>query len=129
MLPIAHCSLAHGRSVLSPSGSLHTANPSPFHRPDQPSLSLSEQPPPRHLRCGVWASDSDDLCGSHSTLTSQDVGVPFLFHSSLSGILVLSLFIFSLSFFLFFYMVMSRVSGLFWRFKFLCQCSINVLCQ
>ena len=55
--------------------------------------------------------------------------VSFLLHSSLSGMLVTSRFLFSLSFFLLFYPVMSRVSCPFWRFKFFCQHSVDVLCE
>ena len=56
--------------------------------------------------------------------------VPFLLHSSISGMLVLTWFIFfSLSFFLLFYPVMLRVSCPFRRFNFFCQHSVDVLCE
>ena len=56
--------------------------------------------------------------------------VAFLLHSFLSGMLVSSSFLFSLSlfFFLLFYPVMSRVSCRFGGFKFFCQHSVDVLC-
>ena len=57
--------------------------------------------------------------------------IPFLFQSSLSGVLVPSWFLsLSLSlFFLLFYTVTGRVSCPFWRFKVLCQHSVDVLCK
>ena len=100
---------------------------------------------------GFWGSGADDLCCSHSALpfsiqlmcfswrlgspsVSADllinkvlprVWVPFLVHSSLSGVLVPSWLLFSLSlFFLLFYPVMWRVSCPFSRFKFFCQCLV-----
>ena len=56
--------------------------------------------------------------------------VSFLFHSSLSGVLVLSCFL-SLPFFFFllFFPVIWRVSCPFWRFNVFFQCSVDVLCK
>ena len=47
---------AHGKLLLSPSGWLYKANPSPHPRTDLWSLSLSAQAPPKHLRlwCPRW---------------------------------------------------------------------------
>ena len=85
----------------------------------------ASSPRPSILSCGIWGSRADDLCSSHSTLPSQSsysgflgdfevppsqlispsvrwitrMWVPFLFHRSLSGTLVPSWFLLSLSFF------------------------------
>ena len=51
-LAMVLCSPAHGTLLRSPSGCLHTANPSPFPGTDLWSLSLSAQPLSEYLR--LW---------------------------------------------------------------------------
>ena len=48
--PLPYGSLTCGALFLSPLGCLHTINPSPLLGTDLQSLSLSAQPPPKHLR-------------------------------------------------------------------------------
>ena len=112
------------------------------------------------LVCGVSGSGTNCLCGSLSASSSSvqllhfslrfwvplsqvsspsvrwlpRVHVPLVFHSSLSGVLVQSRFLFSpfslsLFFSLLFYPVMWRVSCPFWRFKVFCHHSVDVLCK
>ena len=50
--PVAYRFPTHGSLLLSPLGGLYTTNPSPFPGTDLWSLSLSAQPPPKHLR--LW---------------------------------------------------------------------------
>ena len=154
---MAFCSLVHCTPHPSPSGCLHTANPSSLELTSGPWVSVPS-PCLTLSGCGVCGGGSDDLCGSHSALpssvqllrflsnfefpTSQPISplvkwlprvwIPFLFNSSLSGMLVLSWFLYSLSlafFFLLFYPVMWRVSCSFWRFKLFCQHSVDVPCK
>lgn len=51
-LSVVFHSPAHGTLLFSPSGCLHTVDPSPFPRADLWSLILSTKPPPVHLR--LW---------------------------------------------------------------------------
>ena len=133
---------------------LHTTNPSPIPRTDLWILSLSAQPPLELLRLWClhqWFRRYVLLSLCFSVLRTAvalslaswrylwlswsvlvrwlpRVLVPFLLHSSLLGRLVPSWFLFSLSLFFFlFYPVRSRVSCPFWRFKFFCQDSVDVL--
>ena len=66
--PVGHGSTAHGALLPSLLGCLYTANPIPLPRTDLWSLSLSTHPHLSVSGCGVLASGSDDLWGSHSTL-------------------------------------------------------------
>ena len=143
---------------LSPSGCPHTATHSPLLRTDLWNLGFSAQPPPECLR--LWGPgevvpvvcvaltllcpSQSSCCTFHcnfevplSRLMSLSVRwlprlwVPFLINDSLSGMLVPSSFLFSisLSFFTLLYPVMWRVSCPFWRFNVFCQCSVDVLCE
>ena len=58
--PIAHRSPPHGTLLLSLSSYLHKANSSPLPGTDLQSLSLSAQPLPEHIGCGVWGHGADD---------------------------------------------------------------------
>ena len=136
----------------SPSGSLHTANPSPFPGTDLHSLSLSTQPLPECLRlwcpramvtmvCVALFGFPSPVLQLHFSLRLwgsplQDCGLlgcRFLpFHSSLQDCWSCSksfFFPFLFLFFLLFYPVMCRVSCPFWWFKDFCQSSVDVLCQ
>ena len=115
-LPIENHSPAHGTALLSPLGCPHTANPNPFPGTDLRSLSLSAQHHhPRGvsdvvsvvvvqmicvaltLLCPPQSSCCDGL-SDFEILPSQLISlsvrllprmwVPFLFHRSLSGMLV-----------------------------------------
>lgn len=118
--PVAYHSPAHGALFLSPS-----CHPQSSPRTDLWSLSLSTQPPPKHPRLwcpGQWFRWSVrlSLCFAvlspaamlfSATLRSTDSAdlssvrwlprtwVPFLLHSSLLEMLVLSWFLFSFFFF------------------------------
>ena len=114
---MAFPSPAHGTLLLSPSGCPHTTNPSPLPGNDLQSLSLSTQPPPEHLRlwclcqwfrwfvrlslCFLVLNPAAILFSGilEFPLTQLifplvrwllRVWVPFVFHSSLLGVLVLS---------------------------------------
>ena len=113
------CSPACGAPLPRPSGCLHTANTSPVPRTDLWSLGLSAQSPPKYLRlwflgwwyrrsvrlslsllcppqsscCAfLWGFDVPSLSWliSLSVRWPPRVQIPFLFHSFLSGVLVLS---------------------------------------
>ena len=141
--PMVYHSPASGTLLLSPSGCSHTASPSPLPGIDFWSLCLSAQPLPECLRqwCpGWWFRWSVQLSLCFALLCPAAVlflatlrscrlgwffhqlggfpgcGFPFLLHCSLSGMLLPFWFLFSLSlsFFLLFYPVMSRVSCAFW---------------
>ena len=86
---------------------------------------------PPHSSCCAFLCDSEvPLSWLFSPLVRWLLGVwaPFLVNSSLSEVLVRFWFLFSLSFFpLLFYPVKWRVLFHFWRFKFFCQHSVDVL--
>ena len=154
--PLAYHSPSQQCTSPNPLGCLHPTNPSLLPQADLWSLSLSAQPPPSTSVYGVCASGSDGLCMSHSafwishlllcfswllgvssdsadlsvgSVASQGVGSLFplqLPHWSVRPILLPFL---SLSFFLLFYAILSRVSCPFWRFKFFYQHSVGVLCK
>ena len=112
------------------------------------------QPPPKHLRLwclgrgwyrwffehsvsalpiSVWLlCSSPGLWGSLCVLADLSVRwparvrIPFLFHSSLSRVLLPSWYLFFLFFFHLFYPVMWRVSYSFWKCKVFWQCSVDV---
>ena len=118
-----------------PSGCLHTANPSPLPRTDLQNLSLSAQPQPEHLPLWCLGAGVQMMCAVLTMLCPPQssccaflcnlevpwtwliplirclprVWVPFLFHSSCSGMIVQSFFFF----FLLFNQVMWRVYVLF----------------
>ena len=133
--PIAHHSPTCGTKLLTTLGCLHAANPTPL--PGTVLLSLSTQPllEPELWCLGCWCRLCMQLSLYFALLSpvavfaflsdfevppSQLISpwvkwlprmwVPFLFHSSLSRLLVPSLFLFSLSLFLLFYPFMSRDS-------------------
>ena len=114
-LAIGLISLACVMLLPSPSGYLHTAYTSPLPGTDLQGLSLSAQPPPKHLRlwcpgtvvprifpvltllCPPQSSCCAFLCNfevppswliSPSARWFPRVWVPFLFNSSLSSVLV-----------------------------------------
>ena len=117
LVAVALCSLACDAPLPLPSGCLHIANHSPVPGSDLQSLTLSAQPPLKHLR--LWCSGTvvvivcvaltllcppqchcctllQNFVVPSSQLISLSVRwlpsmwVPFLFHSSLSRALVLS---------------------------------------
>ena len=135
--PIAQHSPAHGTLLLSPSGCLHTANPSLLPGIKFWSLSLRAQPPPDCLRLWCpwrwcsWYLRLTLLCHPQSSCCTffgdfdvplswlispsvrwlPRVWVPFLFHKYLSGMVVPSWFLFSLSLSLFSFDLHSYVEG------------------
>ena len=69
---VAIHSIAHGAPLLSPSGCLHTAIPSPVPGTDLQGLSLSNQPPPKRLNLwclGQWFRWSVQLLVCFSLLS------------------------------------------------------------
>ena len=88
--PIAHCFPACGTALLSPLGCPHTANPNPLPGTDLRSLSLSAQPPPKCLSCGVQGGVHmicvTLLCPSQSSSCAflSDFAVPLSWLISLS---------------------------------------------
>ena len=162
---VALHSPAHGTLLSSHSGCLYTANPSSIPWTDLWSLSFFTPPPPECLR--LWylgvvvlmvSVTLTLLCPPKSSFWASlrlwgpsfladlpiRMWVPFLFYSSLLGMLFPSWFLSSISFslslllslsppslffFLLFYPVMWKVSCPFWRFKVFCQGSVDVLCK
>ena len=123
--PVSHCSPAPDTLLLSLSGCSHTANPNPLPGTDLWSPSFGIQPLPEYLRlCSIrkWYRWSVQLSLYFAFLCPSAVlfsigfevpaswlisptfrwlprmCVPFLFHSSLSGMLIPSWFFLSLSF-------------------------------
>lgn len=138
--PVAHCSLAPH------------AIPSSLSGTDLQSLSLSTHPPPQHLRLwcpdwwfrSVWLSLSfavHSLAAAFFLGTLKSCQLSRSFVSQVASLQEVGSFTvpsqecqshsdsFSLSCFLLFYPVMSRVSCPFWRLKLFCQHSVDVLCK
>ena len=151
-------SLGCGDHTLAPSGFLDTASPSPLPGLTSKTQASAPSPrPPQWMSISGWGvpgDGPDHLCRSLSALSSKNpllaafspkapplsrlisspvrglpsVWKPFLFHSSLPGVQVLSCFL-SLIFSFFSFVLPSymEIFLLFWKSEVFCQHSVNIL--